>query len=41
MKNKNLWISVAVFAVFAIIFAFTDLAISQRYADPQSGWANF
>ena len=41
MKNKNLWISVAVFVVLAAIFAFTDLAISQGYADPESGWANF
>ena len=41
MKNKNLWISVAVFVILAVIFAFTDLAISQGYADPQSGWANF
>ena len=41
MKNKNLWISVAIFAVFAVLFAFTDLAISKSYADPESGWANF
>ena len=41
MKNKNLWISVAVFVVLALTFTFTDLVISQSYADPQSGWAYF
>ena len=41
MKNKYLKISVATFVSLAVIFAFTDLAISQGYADPQSGWANF
>lgn len=41
MKNKMLWISVVVFVFLAVVFAFTDLAISQSYADPQSGWAHF
>ncbi len=41
MKNKILWISVIVFVVLSVNFAFTDLAISQRFADPQSGWAHF
>ena len=41
MKHKTFWISVVVFVVLAVIFAFTDLEISQSYADPQSGWANF
>jgi len=41
MKNKKLWISIAAFISLAMIFASTDLAISQGFADPQSGWANF
>ena len=41
MKNKTLWISVVLFVVLAVVFAFTDLGISKSYADPQSGWANF
>jgi membrane-associated phospholipid phosphatase len=41
MKNKGLWLSVAVFSVLAMIFAFTDWQISQVLYDPKSGWANF
>lgn len=41
MKNKTLLISVAIFIVLAVVFAFTDLAISEAVADPQLGWAHF
>ena len=41
MKNKVLWISIVLFVVLAVIFAFTDLAISKSYADPQSRWVYF
>ena len=41
MKNKGLWLSVAVFAVLAIVFAFTDWRISQALYNPEAGWANF
>ena len=41
MKNKALLISVFVFVVLAVVFAFTDLEISKSYADPQSSWAHF
>ena len=41
MKNKALWISVTVFVLLAVIFAFTDWQISQTLYDPESGWAHF
>ena len=41
MVNKTLWISVTVFVVLAVLFAFTDLPIMQVYADPGSGWGHF
>ena len=41
MKNKTLWISIAVFALLAVIFAFTDWQISQALYNPESGWAHF
>ena len=41
MKNKKLWISVAVFLLLAVIFAFTDWQISQALYNPESGWAHF
>lgn len=41
MKNKSLWISIVIFLALAVLFAFTDLAISQSIANPQSGWAHF
>jgi membrane-associated phospholipid phosphatase len=41
MKNKPLFISIAVFAVLAAIFGISDLAISEKIMDPQSGWAHF
>ena len=41
MKNKALWIPLVIFIALEALFAFTDLAISQSVANPQSGWANF
>ena len=40
MKNKTFWVSVAIFSILAVIFAFTDLQIAQAIADPNSGWAH-
>ena len=41
MKNKTLWSLIAVWAVLAIVFAFTDLQISQAIFNPNAGWAKF
>jgi len=41
MKSKSLWIFIAIFIVLAVIFAFSDLAISQTVANTDSGWASF
>jgi len=41
MKNKVLWIGVAVFAALAVLFAFTDWQISQALYNPEAGWAHF
>jgi membrane-associated phospholipid phosphatase len=41
MKINPLWISIIVFATLAILFAFTDLPIMQKVANPESGWAHF
>jgi membrane-associated phospholipid phosphatase len=41
MKNKGLWLSVAVFVVLAVVFAFTDWQISQALYNPEAGWARF
>lgn len=41
MKNKGLWISVAIFALLALIFAFTDWQISQVLYNPKAAWAHF
>lgn len=41
MKNKALWISVTVFVLLAVIFAFTDWQISQALYNPESGRAHF
>ena len=41
LKNKSLWTSIAVFGILALIFAFSDLAISENFATPQSKWAYF
>lgn len=40
MKNKTYIISALIFIALAILFAFTDLSISQSIANPQSGWAH-
>jgi len=41
MKNKALWFGIIIFAVLAVIFAFTDWQISQTLYNPQAGWAHF
>jgi hypothetical protein len=41
MKNKALWISLAFFAILAVIFAFTDWQISQTIYNPAASWAHF
>ena len=41
MKNRSLWFAVGVFIILAGFFAITDLTISQRFVNPQSGWAHF
>ena len=41
MKKKSLWFSIVIFLILAVLFAFTDLAISQSIVNPQSGWAHF
>ena len=41
MKNKGLWIGAAIFAVLAVIFAFTDWQISEALYNPEAGWAHF
>jgi membrane-associated phospholipid phosphatase len=38
MKNKVFWLSAAVFAVLALIFAFTDLQIAQAIYNPASNY---
>ena len=40
MKNKGLWIGVAIFAALAILFAFADWQISQALYTPIAGWAH-
>jgi len=41
MRNKALWSLIAVWVVLAIVFAFTDLQISQAIYNPNAGWAKF
>jgi membrane-associated phospholipid phosphatase len=41
MKNKGLWFGSAIFAILAVIFAFTDWQISQALYNPGAGWAHF
>ena len=41
MKNKGLWLSLTVFIILAVIFAFTDWQISEALTNPESGWAHF
>lgn len=41
MKNKALWSLIAIWVLFAIIFAFADLQISQTIFKPDAGWAKF
>jgi membrane-associated phospholipid phosphatase len=41
MKNKGLWFSVAIFAVLAVTFSFTDWQISQALYNPEAAWAHF
>ena len=41
MKNKGLWLSIGVFAVLAVVFAFTDWRISQALYNAEAGWAHF
>ena len=41
MKNKTLWISIFIFVTLAVIFAFTDMQIMERVADPESRWAYY
>jgi membrane-associated phospholipid phosphatase len=38
MKNKGFWLAVAVFAVLALVFAFTDLQIAQAIYNPASNY---
>jgi len=40
MKNRALWITVVVFVILAVIFAFTDWQISQAVYNPEAGWAH-
>jgi membrane-associated phospholipid phosphatase len=41
MKNKTFWVLVVVFILLAVFFAFADLTIMQRFANPESVWAHF
>ncbi|HEY9086596.1 MAG TPA: phosphatase PAP2 family protein [Anaerolineaceae bacterium] len=41
MKPKGLWLAVAVFVVFAIVFGTADWQISEALYNPQAGWALF
>ena len=41
MKNKWIWIGVAIFVELALTFAFTDWKISQALYNPEAGWADF
>jgi len=41
MNKIILWVSVVVFIILAVVFAFTDLPIMEKFTDPDSGWGYF
>jgi membrane-associated phospholipid phosphatase len=41
MKNKWLWLGLAIFVALMLVFSFTDWQISQTLYNPDSGWATF
>lgn len=41
MKKTIVWVSIVIFIALAVTFGFTDFAISENFANPQSSWAHF